>query len=263
MHRLTYLNSNLREGKLIRWPKECFPLPVYIAPCTWYSLNEADRFVYVNMVIEALNYWESVAGGRISFRRVNTLMESQMNVEWRRVDRKSLGTCYFNFDQNSRLYSAEVSIGISDGIIHRKYMDEKEVFHTILHEIGHGLGLGHSNNKDDIMFTPHQYGAVRLSQRDINSLHWLYDLPYGASTQSLNTAYSMNYNNIDDIILQMVKGRPESQFEKTLKGTTIQNRNLQEEQDKIAEIRKFQMSLQNIKLPEDIAKNFRKDDTLK
>lgn len=263
MHRLTYLNSNLKDGKLIRWPKECFPLPVYIAPCTWYSLTEADRFVYVNMVIEALNYWESVSGGRISFRKTNTLMDSQMNIEWRRVDRKSLGTCYFNFDQNSRLYSAEVSIGISDGIIHRKYMDEKEVFHTILHEIGHGLGLGHSNNKNDIMFTPHQYGIVRLSERDIASLHWLYDLPFGASIKSLNTAYSMSHTNIDDVIYQIAKGDVESQFEKTLKNTKIPSRNLEDEQNKLAEIRKFQMSLQNIKLPEDIAKNFRKDDTIK
>ena len=58
MHRLTYLNENLKNGKLIRWPEQCFPMPVYIAPCSWYSMTEADRYAYMNMVIEALNTWE-------------------------------------------------------------------------------------------------------------------------------------------------------------------------------------------------------------
>ena len=120
MHRLTYLNENLKNGKLIRWPEQCFPMPVYIAPCSWYSMTEADRYAYMNMVIEALNTWERVGEGRYSFFLVNTLNESQMNIEWRRVERKSLGNCTFSYDKESRLYSAEVQIGISDGIIHRK-----------------------------------------------------------------------------------------------------------------------------------------------
>ena len=45
MHRLTYLNEHLKNGKLIRWPDQCFPLPVYIAPCAWYSMNDADKYI--------------------------------------------------------------------------------------------------------------------------------------------------------------------------------------------------------------------------
>ncbi len=257
MHRLTYINDNLKKGCLIRWPEQCFPMPVYIAPCSWYSLSEADRFSYVNMVIEALNTWESVSDGKISFYLANTLNDSQMNVEWRRVDRKSLGNCTFNYDENSRLYSAEVSIGISDGIIHKKYMDENEVYHTILHEIGHSLGLGHSKNTEDIMYTPHQYGVVSLSQRDINSLRWLYALPYGASAESLNAIYSTNYSNIDDIIMYIESGEAESMFEKTLKQIKNPQRDLEEEQKKLAEIKKFHMSMQNVGLPKELKDKFK------
>ncbi len=257
MHRLTYLNENLKHGKLIRWPSECFPLPVYIAPCSWYSLSTSDRYAYVNMVIEALNEWERVGCGRFSFNLVNSLNDSQLNVEWRRVERKSLGNCTFSFDSESRLYSAEVSIGISDGIIHKQYMDENEVFHTILHEIGHALGLGHSKNSNDIMYTPHQYGVIRLSKRDIDSIQWLYDLPYGSSLTSLNNAYSTHYGNIDDIILKLESGGLESQFQKTLSSIRTPQRDLEDEQEKLAKMKKFQISIQNIKLPKEISDKFK------
>ena len=257
MHRLTYLNDNLKNGCIIRWPEQCFPLPVYIAPCTWYSMGEADRYAYQNMVVEALNTWERIGQGKFSFCRVDSLNDSQMNVEWRRVDRKSLGNCTFSYDKESRLYSAEVSIGISDGIIHHKYMDENEVFHTILHEIGHALGLGHSNNDGDIMYTPHKYGVVKLSNRDINSVRWLYSLPLGTSVTTLNSTYSSNFTNIDDAIMQIAGRKVDSQFHKTLTSMNYPKRNLEEEQAKLAQMKKFQISIQNIKLPKEIADKFK------
>ena len=257
MHRLTYLNDHLKNGRLIRWPDQCFPLKVYIAPCTFYSLSDVDKYAYMGMVREALRIWESIGDRKFSFTIVNSLNESNMNIEWRRVDRKSLGNCSFCFDNDSRLYSAEVSIGISDGILHSKYMDENEVFHTILHEIGHALGLGHSTNTADIMYTPHQYGVTNLSKRDIQTVRWLYTLPYGTSVDGLNEAYSLSYKNIDDIIMHLVNERTESNFHKTMKTIKVPQRNLQEEQDKLAQIKKYHMSIQNIKLPKEIADKFK------
>ena len=258
MNRLTYLNENLKNDTLIRWPDQCFPLPVYIAPCKWYSMSGSDRYQYNNMVIQALNTWEAVSRGKVSFLLVNSLAESQVNVEWRRVDRKSLGDCRFSFDKDARLYSAEVSIGISDGILHNQYMDDNEVLHTILHEIGHALGLGHSPDTGDIMYTPHQYGIVNLSQRDINSVYWLYSLPYSASCAALNAKYGTNFNNIDDIILHISSGSGQSQFQKTMNNIRHQSRNLVEENANIGDLKKYQVAFQDIKLPKEMADKFRK-----
>ena len=137
-------------------------------------MGEADSYKYKQMVINAFQTWQTQLSGMVVFNIVQNLHDSHINVEWKRVERKSLGNCQFNYDKLGRYYSAEVNIGLSDGIIHRKYMDENEVYHTILHEVGHAIGLGHSPNIEDIMYTPHQYGRINLSRNDIQTARFLY-----------------------------------------------------------------------------------------
>ena len=54
-----------------------------------------------------------------------------------------------------------------------------------------------------------------------------------------------------------ISGGMESQFAKTMRNTKIPKRDLEEEQAKLAEIKKFQMSIQNIRLPKEIADKFK------
>ena len=244
----TYLQYNLKDGHLIRWPDHCFPLTFYIAPFRWYR-GRGEEGKYYGMVTQALRVWEQASQNKCRFQLVNNLNDSQINLEWKRVDRKSLGYCLFNFDAQARLYSAEVQIGLSDGILHAKYMDENEVYHTILHEIGHALGLGHSPYTSDIMYTPHQYGNVSLSKRDINSIRWLYNLPLATTARDLSSKYRMNENDIDVIIYNIMHGDAKSEFERVKDSIHMQDKNLMEEQSKLAEIKKYQvLALQNIQI---------------
>src|SRR5699024_2421364 len=84
---------------------------------------------------------------------------------------------------------------------HRKYMDENEVYHTILHEVGHSIGLGHSPNVEDIMYTPHQYGRIHLSRNDVQTARFLYKFDVGKTEQEILNQYSQyNAKNIDNLV---------------------------------------------------------------
>lgn len=249
MKKLTYLQNHAKNNVLIRWPDHCIPIKFYIAPFRWYAAKQNQDSKYRQMVMEAMQLWEQASGGIIKFEIVNTLHESQINLDWRRVDRKSLGHCQYNFDDMGRLYSADLQIGLSDGIIHSKYMDDNEVFHTITHEIGHSIGLGHSDlNSADMMFIPHQYGVVRLSQNDVNSIRWLYRFPCGVNISEIAAAYSLQHTDIDEIIAILVNQNPKSQFEKTKDNINVYQKDLLDEASRIAELKKYHISLQDINI---------------
>lgn len=256
MIKKTYLQDSLKNGKIMRWADSCMPLKFYIAPFRFYD-KKGEDYKYKQMVMDALMAWQKVSMGKATFALVNSLNESQINLEWKRVDRQALGHCYFNFDSQNRLFSAEVKIGISDGLIHKNYMAEDEVYHTILHEIGHALGLGHSPFETDIMYTPHKYGVVKLSEHDKATLQWLYKLNIGTTASELASKYNVGGGgDIDEVVARIIEKNVPSEFEKVKKGLTAQQKDLLQEQEKIADLRKYNLALQDVKISDDVRKFF-------
>lgn len=255
MQKKTYLQQSVQNGKIIRWADNCMPLRVYIAPFRFYNKVNED-YKYREMVMKAFETWQSISAGKVSFALVTSLHNSQINLDWKRVDRKALGHCYFSTDPNGRLYSAEIQIGISDGLMHQDYMNEDEVYHTILHEIGHAIGLGHSPMDEDIMYSPHKYGVVNLSKQDKLTLQWLYKLSLNSTVVDIGAKYGFYNSDIDEIIAKVIDKNEPSEFEKVKESLKTPEKDLLKEQENIADLKKYNMALQSIKISEDIRKTF-------
>lgn len=248
----TYLNESVKNGNIMRWSIN--PLTVYIAPMKFYSKPGEDA-KYRKMVMDALNTWSVASGGKISFRITQVLLESNINVDWKRVERKALGNCYFNWDAQGRLYGAEVSIGLTDGRIHKEYDNDIEVYHTILHEIGHALGLGHSPYQEDIMFTPHQYGNASLSANDKYSIQWLYRLPAGAPVQKIASQHGISTSTDIDAVIRKIDSKKSQSGDDNKKMQLHTKRDLLQEASNIGDLKRYNMMLQNISLSTNV-KNY-------
>ena len=154
-----------------------------------------------------------------------------------------------------RLYGAEVSIGLTDGKIHQQYDSETEVYHTILHEVGHALGLNHSPYQEDIMFTPHQYGVASLSENDKYSISWLYRLQAGMSVKKIAEKYGLSTSSDIDSVIRRIDAKNNGNSSEIQKMHITTSRNLLDEASNIGDLKKYNMMLQNISISSSV-KNY-------
>lgn len=146
--RIDKSKQSLWDGK--HWKESRFPLKIYVKE----SNSKYYKSAYKDYIKYALDVWRK-ADDRIQYKFVRSLDDADIAV----VFIENLGSKYkddylgltdYDTNKNKEINFSKIQISLI------KYDDEKisagEIKATIIHELGHAFGLGHSDNKKDLMY---------------------------------------------------------------------------------------------------------------
>jgi predicted Zn-dependent protease len=153
--------SELNYQKILDKPWDHSPITVYIdnkSVPTDYSPT------YYTQVIKALDYWEEGGNGKLNYTPAFKIIDSgrtdaDISISWVQAPEKSDGA-YNEASGNTipiiadnRFVHVDITLGVGkyQGPIWIRNGDDVMLF-IAEHELGHALGLDHSNDKEDIMY---------------------------------------------------------------------------------------------------------------
>jgi len=150
--------------------------------CVWVERGEpSDRWNqrWQTAVNAALATW----GEQVRLIRVDNPEDAQLRL-WRRRpplqnNRASHGRALLQLQQVQRQGRSTPALEPLVEVLISPGQRQAAIQATALHELGHGLGLwGHSDRSSDVMgAVPGAQPALELSERDQQTLQWLFDQP--------------------------------------------------------------------------------------
>jgi len=124
---------------------------------------------------------------------------------------KTMGFCKSQINtENKSLKKSTIKVYLNPDELFEK---SKKIHITMLHELGHSLGLfNQSSDPEDIMY--YAVNKIKpLSQRDKNSIKWLYKFPCGIKIKDIFLKYEKpETSNIDALICELENNIDENCF---------------------------------------------------
>jgi len=166
-----------------KWPKTHLTWNFYLAPADVLRLTEY-----------AFRFWADISS--LTFERVannpDILISYQLGVH-SYINRRSQGECSVHFDGLGTIlahamfpsgnmdFLSEIHVDFAETWytkLSKNPPNTQHLLQTLVHEIGHALGLQHSTHNTSIMFpyAPTNQYPVKLSIEDINSIRNLYGI---------------------------------------------------------------------------------------
>ncbi len=172
----TYLPYIVRQDStLVRWAnRSARPIAIYF-PLTVTTPGYVPEFK--RAVSQAFARWERVAGVPIRFGFTPDTAAAEVTVIWRsRLPGDRTGEAEVQWDPHGWIRNATLTLATlsNEGAI----LSTDAVYTVALHEIGHLLGIGHSDHVDDLMHP--SPGVHDLTARDLRTAALLYSLQPGS-----------------------------------------------------------------------------------
>ncbi|HVX39971.1 MAG TPA: matrixin family metalloprotease [Gemmatimonadaceae bacterium] len=170
----TYIDRCLadRDSTIERWPdRTAQPLRVWIDSS---GIVSGPRAAFPAAVRAAFSDW-AATGIPVRFAFVSSPRNADVRVHWtERLDHKT-GSTTWRTDRTGWLTDGDITLAMhmSTGM----ELNPREMHAIALHEVGHALGLSHSEDPRDIMAA--LVRVDQLSPADRATIELLYSLPAG------------------------------------------------------------------------------------
>ena len=183
-----YIEQVAINNGIMRWDTETFPIKIIILD----NSNKPSPQYYRTQILKAFSQW-NVSAGFLKFAVVNREKDANITIK---IESIPENTCEGNIckyvagftlpEYNGKILK-KMSITLYSTDPFGNFFSDKEIYNTILHEIGHALGImGHSYNSEDLMYmeqnnnsniySQHKSSFQYLSSKDINTIKLLYKL---------------------------------------------------------------------------------------
>ena len=168
------------ENVLLRWPERKMPLRVHLPPPPDGLFAEPEA-IHDSVRDGVLDWRDVAAPGIPRFEFVDAPGKAAIPIFWAEAPDGAwyIAHCAYDVNLRARRFGVSrilVTARWGDGHV----ADLHDLYITVLHEMGHALGLGgHSPDPGDVMYPSIDAGQEGLSARDRRTLERLYASPIG------------------------------------------------------------------------------------